>query len=186
MRLRYIILAALAIGAGVVFAQNKNITRNKKTTQSTTTSATKPSATQSKSSGQLTPKQMYEKGVKLSSEKNFAQSRALILAAAEAGYGEAQFHIGADYFNGNIDNSGNPSYYSKKEYINYKKSFEWFMKGAQNNNGPSLISVGYAYLNGYGVPKDTAEAVKWFDKAAKYGCRSQAKAVLEKIPEKYK
>lgn len=40
------------------------------------------------------------------------------------------------------------------------------LKLAESGNAAAQFDLGFAYTTGSGVPKDDAEAVKWFNKAA--------------------
>ena len=48
----------------------------------------------------------------------------------------------------------------------YKKSMEWYMKAAQQNNSSAQNNIGYMYFEGVGVTKDYSKAMVWFLKAA--------------------
>jgi TPR repeat protein len=43
------------------------------------------------------------------------------------------------------------------------------IKAATAGNRTAQLNLGFAYLSGYGVPQDEAEASKWFAKAAEHG-----------------
>src|SRR5689334_23216809 len=46
-----------------------------------------------------------------------------------------------------------------------RPSIEAIRKAAENGDATAQCGLGSCYLNGDGVPKDQAEAVKWFRKA---------------------
>ena len=53
--------------------------------------------------------------------------------------------------------------------IDYEKAFKWFEKGAIGGSAYAMQSLGFAYLNGQGTPRDCNTARKWFSKAAEKG-----------------
>lgn len=44
-------------------------------------------------------------------------------------------------------------------------ALEWFKRGAEKSHPSALYGLGYAYLGGYGVPKDAKKAFKYFTAA---------------------
>ena len=50
-----------------------------------------------------------------------------------------------------------------------ESEFEATLKAAEKGDAEAQIRLGYMYKYGKGVPKDHAEAVKWFRKAAEQG-----------------
>jgi len=52
---------------------------------------------------------------------------------------------------------------------NAGKSFKETKIKAEKGIAPAQANLGFLYANGYGVPKDEAEAVKWYRKAADQG-----------------
>ena len=52
---------------------------------------------------------------------------------------------------------------------NAGKSFQETKIKAEKGIAPAQANLGFLYANGYGVPKDEAEAVKWYRKAADQG-----------------
>ena len=77
-----------------------------------------------------------------------------LIAMAEQGDVEYQIKLACEYFNGTT---------IKKDY---KKSFEWFYKAAQNENAKAFYSVGICFLYGYGTDEDRGKAIYWLEKAA--------------------
>ena len=52
----------------------------------------------------------------------------------------------------------------------YKTPFDWDIVNARNGNIRAQLAVGMWYMSGIkGAPKDTAEGIKWYEKAAKQG-----------------
>ena len=62
----------------------------------------------------------------------------------------------------------------------YKKAFELFSESAKKGFGKAMYNLGYCYLNGKGVDKDSNLAREWFEKAAENGI-DKAKEALEKM-----
>ncbi|MCM1235595.1 MAG: sel1 repeat family protein [Ruminococcus flavefaciens] len=56
-----------------------------------------------------------------------------------------------------------------EENKEYEKSFEWYMKAADNGSAVGQTNVGLAYRSGSGVRKNFAKAYDYFKKAAKGG-----------------
>ena len=77
--------------------------------------------------------------------------------ATEGGDAVSQCNLGWFYLNG-TGVEKNP-----------EKSFELFMKAAEQKNSRGIYNVALAYANGTGVHKDRVKAVEWFRKAAAYG-----------------
>ena len=44
-------------------------------------------------------------------------------------------------------------------------ALEWFKRGAEKSHPSALYGLGYAYLGGFGVPKDAKKAFKYFTAA---------------------
>lgn len=147
------------------------------------TTATKSRPQEKNANGNASAKQLFLKGVRLYSRDRDAEGFDLICEAAVKGYPEAQNWIGTAYWNGSIDNDNKWHYGFGR---NYKKAFEWNMKAAEGNDAGGMLGVGRAYLRGEGVAKDTVEAVKWLQKARKWGQRENADRELKTIPDKYK
>ena len=58
------------------------------------------------------------------------------------------------------------------------------LKAAEQGDADAQNYLGWMYSHGYGVPKNKAEAVKWYRKAAEQG-DSDAKRALEELEAKY-
>lgn len=155
--------------------------------QTTSTTSTTSSATnkprKKAAEGNLSAKQLYLKGVRLYSKNRDEEGFDLIYEAAVKGWPEAQDWVGTAYWNGEIDNDNKWHYGFGR---NYKKAFEWYKKAAEGNDAGGMLNLGRAYLRGEGVAKDTVQAVKWLQKARKWGQRENADIELKKIPNKYK
>lgn len=59
------------------------------------------------------------------------------------------------------------------------KAFEYFLKSAQQENPQEQLGLGYMYLNGYGVKKDSNIAFDWLSKAAKQGNEDAKKFLMD-------
>ena len=80
-----------------------------------------------------------------------------ILAKAETGHANAQFHLGVRYETG----LGVPQ--------DYAKAIEWFEKSAEQGYADAQFALGMLYRNGFGLAKNEVKAVEWYSKAAKSG-----------------
>lgn len=63
---------------------------------------------------------------------------------------------------------------------NYETAIEMWTRSAQNGSAFAQYQLGYCALEGWGLPKDETEAVKWFRKAAANGSK-QAGSKLQKM-----
>ena len=49
---------------------------------------------------------------------------------------------------------------------NKAEAFNWYRKATEQGDADAQFNLGWLYENGWGVSKDYAEAVKWWQKAA--------------------
>ena len=155
----------------------------KKQTSSTSISSSTKKPRGKAVNGGTSAKQLFLKGLRLYSRDRDAEAFDLIYEAAVKGNPEAQDWVGTAYWNGEVDDNNKWHYGFGR---NYKKAFEWYMKAAEGNDAGGMLNAGRAYLRGEGVAKDTVEAVKWLQKARKWGQRENADRELKTIPDKYK
>ncbi len=52
----------------------------------------------------------------------------------------------------------------------YETAFKKFLPLAKDKDHRAMYALGSMYAAGHGVPRDLKEALKWFRKAASYGC----------------
>lgn len=85
------------------------------------------------------------------------EKRALLLykKSAELGYYKAQEILGKIYKSGLLGEVKNP-----------KKSFNWYLKAAEQGSASGQFYVGYFYSTGYGTEKDPIQAFEWYSKSA--------------------
>lgn len=95
----------------------------------------------------------YEKGEIV--DKNEQKSLKLYLDSAKIGYAPAQERLGDVYRQGLLGSDESP-----------KKSFNWYLKAAEQGSSSAQFYVGYYYASGYGVKKDVKLALEWYTKAA--------------------
>ncbi|MFT4178561.1 MAG: hypothetical protein QM612_03745 [Thermomonas sp.] len=84
---------------------------------------------------------------------------ARLQAGAEAGDAEAQFGLGAVYYDQTLPGIER----------NYPLAVQWFSRAAQKGHAPAEFAMGLAYTHGSGVPKDGNQAAIWYEKAAAKG-----------------
>lgn len=89
-------------------------------------------------------------------EKNEKKSLRLYIDSAKLGYAPAQEKLGDVYRQGLLGSDASP-----------KKSFNWYLKAAEQGKSSAQFYVGYYYASGYGVKKDLKQAFEWYTKAAK-------------------
>ena len=87
--------------------------------------------------------------------KDEKKSLILFTDAAKQGYAPAQEQLGDVYRQGLIGNVESP-----------KKSFQWYLKAAEQGISSAQFYIGYFYANGYGVKKNLNLAFKWYSNAA--------------------
>ncbi|MFZ0944146.1 MAG: tetratricopeptide repeat protein [Syntrophobacteraceae bacterium] len=88
---------------------------------------------------------------------DYAKAYKELQVAADQGNANAQFLLGAMYYDG----QGAPQ--------DYVEAVKWARKAAEQGFVPAQCALGAAYHEGQGVPQDDAEAVKWWRKAAEHG-----------------
>ncbi len=123
-----------------------------------TTSAT--SADQKKD---LSPEEMYQKGVEFEKQKNGPKAAEWYLKAAEKGHAKAQNAIGLFYelMSELGRQAGFP--YSPK------KAAEWYRKAAEQGLADAQFNLGFLYRQGQGVEHSYDKAIEWMSKAGYQG-----------------
>jgi TPR repeat protein len=76
------------------------------------------------------------------------QAKYWFRKCAEQGYAGAQVYLAALYLHGKDPDPA--------------EAVKWYRKAAEQRDADALYGLGWAYANGEGVVKDSAEAVKWF------------------------
>jgi TPR repeat protein len=85
-------------------------------------------------------------------DKNIPQAIAYLLMGAKRGHIQSQLKLAVVY------SATQP-----------EKSFDWFMKAAEQNSPEAQHAVGIYYENGIRVEKDLSLAVEWYKKSAEQG-----------------
>lgn len=88
-------------------------------------------------------------------DKNEQKSLKLYIDSAKIGYAHAQEKLGDVYRQGLLGSNESP-----------KKSFNWYLKAAEQGKSSAQFYVGYYFASGYGVKKDMKLAFEWYTKAA--------------------
>lgn len=88
-------------------------------------------------------------------DENEQKSLKLFKESAKLGYAPAQKKLGDIYRQGLLGNDESP-----------KKSFNWYLKAAEQGRASAQFYVGYYYSSGYGVKKNLTLAFEWYSKAA--------------------
>lgn len=70
--------------------------------------------------------------------------------AAEGGIDESEFHVGLEYFEGEI---------IEKDYV---KAVEWFRVAAEKGYPDAQYYLGLCYHKGYGIHRDYSFAIRWY------------------------
>ena len=91
---------------------------------------------------------------------------------------EADFNNAAKYYKKAIEN-GVFAYTQLGDTFDYrhqyKKSFDAYMKGAQNGETDCFIRVAFCYQNGVAVKKDDEKAIEYYKKASDFGSSTAAR-----------
>lgn len=113
-----------------------------------------------------TSAELLNKGYEESKAGNYDQARQYWEKAAEAkaitaNKFKAMYELGNLYFNGNGVEK------------DYKKAFDWYLKGSANGypggSSDACKSVGTMYENGFGTTQNFALSLSWYKKAEKLG-----------------
>lgn len=91
----------------------------------------------------------FEKGITAYNNNNFTEAMNWFKKSADKGNETSMFNIGY-------------MYYSEKDYDN---SYKWYKKSAEKGYANAMYNLSLAYLDGLGVSKNEAEAIKWMKKA---------------------
>jgi uncharacterized protein len=86
-----------------------------------------------------------------------------VLKSAEQGNADAQFKLGAMFYDGDGATFG----WLRKQ--DYSQAAKWFGKSAEQGNVDAQSCFGWMYIKGEGVAQDCNEAVRWYRKAAEQG-----------------
>jgi hypothetical protein len=84
---------------------------------------------------------------------------------AHLGNSNAQFALGQYYASGGTQVGTDVMSYNPKPAMQ-AQAIGWFRKAAEQDNANAQCRLGYFYQNGFGVPKDSAQASNWWQKAA--------------------
>ena len=123
----------------------------------------------------LTPKDWFQKGLKLytsdvqPSQETYLEAYKCFVQAANANYGDAWYYIGKMYD------------YGEGLKSNPVKAFECYLVAAREGNPNAQYSLGFMYETGLGCRKNTSEAYVWYALAAENGLpnANQTKIGLE-------
>ena len=105
----------------------------------------------------ISPRLNYQLGRAYYAAKNFPESLAYFLRAAEQGYAAAETTLGDAFKHG----TGVSQSYADAIY--------WYSKAAKQGFAIAQNSLGAMYENGLGSPRDIIVAADWYRKAAEQG-----------------
>ena len=100
-------------------------------------------------------------------EKNREEAIDRFRVASQAGHTIAMVRLGRIL--------GNRNGLNQLEEARY-----WYQKAAEGGNTSGMVSLGFAFREGYGVPVDRVKAAEWFSKAVEGG-HKRAKYFLAKV-----
>lgn len=149
------ILAAIIFCLPVGMEAQGVITGPRKMKKQTTAPA---KTTPKKRQVQLTPKQMYEKGMGAYERDNFSEAVKWFMKSADQCSAEAQNMLG---WMSEMGGRGVPK--------DYSEAVRWYRMAADRGFALAQRNLGSMYENGKGVSQDYAEAMRWFRKAADQG-----------------
>jgi TPR repeat protein len=98
-----------------------------------------------------------DKGLIAARAKNYQEAERLWSGEAEKGSAAAAHNLAGIYLSGVL---GTP---------NFKKALDLLNQAAAASYVDSFVSLGYVYLNGLGVDKDSGKSLEYFKKAADAG-----------------
>lgn len=137
-----------------------------------------------------------------SRQKDYARAFKWFQKAALQGHSNAQFSLGIMYSlaKGHAKDETEAEKWFKKasdqnnafamsalgilyeRQRRYALALSWYIKAAKLKNTAALFKIGYFYEYGYGLPRDTTKAIKWYRLAATKGY-SRAKRALVRLGE---
>ena len=146
---------------------------------------------------------MYDKGYGV--ERNFKKSFQFYKSSGEKGFAESQYNTGVAYeFGEGVKRDHKNAVYWYKKAVsqqhklaefnlgvmyrmgkgglkqNPQRAFELFYRSAKQEYPIAQHQLATMYLHGEGVEKDSYEAYKWFNEAAKQG-HEDSKEIVHKI-----
>lgn len=105
--------------------------------------------------GNMTPEELFQKGVEACNASQYVIAKSYFLKAAEQGHTSAMVNLYSYY----ID-----EYY--EDEMNQEEAFQWLRKAADLGNSTAQYKLGCCYMNGEGVQENKVEGAKWYRKAA--------------------
>jgi TPR repeat protein len=112
---------------------------------------------------------MYEAG--MGCKRDPEQAAELLQQSADAGYVEAQVHLGALYEGGN----GDARYKRDPE-----KAILWYKKAAHQNDLMAMFALAMRHQSGSGVTQDYTEAITWYKKVLTHHSCSEDMTLMVK------
>ena len=109
------------------------------------------------------PPAVFQRGLIAEKNGNFSEAARLYKQSAGSGIGNAQFFLGIFYEKGKGVNK------------NLKRSLDWYLKSAQQENEWAQLRIGQLYHYGIGVKKNLKKAHDWYTKSSKNGNGSARK-----------
>jgi TPR repeat protein len=111
------------------------------------------------------------------SEKVPADAEQFFKKAADLGYAEAQVNFGElfDEYTGR----------KNEKDKNFARAQQWYLKAADQGHGRAQYRLGLIHLDGKGVAKDPAEALKYFQLALRNGTDDFLKGLLNDLGYMY-
>jgi TPR repeat protein len=102
----------------------------------------------------------WQRGNSLKDAGNWPEGARWYLRGANEGNAAAQYEVGAMYDTG--------TYFWPQDFAAAR---QWYLLAAAQGNAKAMANLGYLYLDGHGVPRDTARADQWFARAKSAGWR---------------
>jgi hypothetical protein len=104
--------------------------------------------------GSLSPKECFERGMRLHVEGKFAEATRWYRLAADQGHARAQCNLGIMYATGR----GVPQ--------DDAEAVRWYRLAADQGHADAQYNLGFRYANGLGIPQDYVQAHMWYSLAA--------------------
>ena len=109
----------------------------------------------------LSPDELYSRGVSHYDKQEYEQAVEYFRQAAEQGHSDAQTYLGYCYD------------FGQGVAQDYNEAVKWYRKAAEQGDAEAQFNLGDCYEIGQGVAQDYNEAVKWYKKQPNKGLQER-------------
>lgn len=139
--------------------------------------------------GKLAPDMLYlQERFKVVEQEYYSNKKSVLYAPSIVRYGNDHFLVGIrsiydsntdkEYF---FDANGDVYYKDKVQFHIAAKEFPEYYEMAAGGDVTSMVNIGIAYFEGYGVKRNPAEAVRWLLKAYSQIEQSKSDIIFDKM-----